>query len=53
MFEVGDRVVDAWWDEQGFAAVGVIKRAHLSASVVEWPDGQLELVSNDELRSEN
>lgn len=50
MFAVGTEVVDKVLLEDGFAAVGIVKRTHISASLVEWPDGQQELVSNDELQ---
>ncbi|WKW87290.1 hypothetical protein SEA_CHARGERPOWER_75 [Mycobacterium phage Chargerpower] len=49
MFEVGDQVVDKLFYEHGHAAVGIVKGHGKFASLVEWPDGQRELVYDSEL----
>ncbi|ALA07890.1 hypothetical protein SEA_PIONEER_79 [Mycobacterium phage Pioneer] len=49
MFAEGSEVVDSVFYAQGHAAIGIVKRAGKSAALVEWPDGQRELVDNDEL----
>ncbi|QFG04650.1 hypothetical protein PBI_KEZIACHARLES14_76 [Mycobacterium phage Keziacharles14] len=49
MFAEGTEVVDRVFYEHGHAAIGKVKRAGPTAALVEWPDGQQELVDNDEL----
>ncbi|QGJ88832.1 hypothetical protein SEA_YECEY3_81 [Mycobacterium phage Yecey3] len=49
MFAEGNFVVDKVFHRDGHAAVGVVKRAGPTAALVEWPDGQRELVDNDEI----
>ncbi|QGJ90219.1 hypothetical protein PBI_SHEAKEIRA_73 [Mycobacterium phage SheaKeira] len=49
MFEVGAQVVDKLFYEHGHAAVGTVKRVGKNAALVQWPDGQQELVDNEEL----
>ncbi|AOQ29036.1 hypothetical protein SEA_HORTUMSL17_80 [Mycobacterium phage HortumSL17] len=49
MFAEGSEVVDAVFHRDGHAAIGIVKRAGPTATLVEWPDGQRELCDNDEL----
>ncbi|QCG76926.1 hypothetical protein SEA_XIANYUE_73 [Mycobacterium phage XianYue] len=50
MFTEGTEVVDRQLFAEGHAAVGIVKRSGAKAALVEWPDGQRELVDNDELQ---
>ncbi|AZS08276.1 hypothetical protein PBI_IRONMAN_75 [Mycobacterium phage IronMan] len=49
MFEVGTEVVDRQFFAEGHAAVGIVRSSSATTAVVEWPDGQEEIVPNDEL----
>ncbi|QTF81499.1 hypothetical protein SEA_TARSUSIV_75 [Mycobacterium phage TarsusIV] len=50
MFAEGDEVVDRQFFAEGHAAVGIVRSSGPRSSQVEWPDGQLEDVLNDELQ---